>query len=546
MAVEVEITGNGRYAGARSAIESYTVVEESTPVEASDSSGATGQISFNAVEDPTRLGSVLLLNDDVKLTDGDRGETTGKINSLNSNDGVLSITADSRLGRLVIDATAAPQSGTFGSVLTYYLSLGGITTGIAIDASLTNKPVVIQGWTGDLWTKIKELCVYAGAEISLVKGNVVARPVRGRRALEINNSTENWSVSNIDLAQTVEIFYYDSQLKTDQLVYPKDGWNEDVTVYTVDANQTLEVNIPVDVSITSLVQPSVQLNVSRYYDATSVYSVAGNDGLPIVPAQWIADGGKLNVAIGEDGKSIDLTVTGAGGGTSRYAPYRIAMSAGPSDYYSSLRIVGTGVHFAQKSVTMLTGADAAQTSRKVGVSVDNMHVRTLSDALNLGMDVAGKWAAPQRTISISKADITRPGESSEDLDFATFGEFDAYAATNGYTTFAQFDAAWAGETFEDFDDYWYSLVEDSFDYQVFGNANGARVQWRRNMYRIRSATITDSSVQYTAEVDTTFSDFDASATGMTFADFDAMYAGLTFSDFALIPLANVKPEYDRG
>ena len=65
------------------------------------------------------------------------------------------------------------------------------------------------------------------------------------------------------------------------------------------------------------------------------------------------------------------------------------------------------------------------------------------------------------------------------------------------------------------------------------------------MYRIRSATTTASGVDYTAEADTTFGDFDDSATGMTFADFDAMYAGLTFNDFALIPLANVKPEYDR-
>lgn len=545
MAVEIEVIGNGRYAGAKSNIGEYSVLEESTPVEASDSTGGTGTITFNVIEDPSRLGSILLLNDEVKLTDGDRGDTEGKINSLSSNDGNLSVTADSRLGRLVVDKTADPVNDTFENVMYYYLGLAGITTGIAIEDSLASIPVIAQGWSGDLWTKIKELCVTVGAEISLVKGNVVLRPVRQRRALEINNISQSWTVQNTELAKEVEVVYYDSEWKTNQLVYPKGGWNQDVTVYTVDAGQTTTINIPVDVSIVSIDQPVMQTSVDRDYSATSVYSIAGNDGLPITPAQWEADGGKVSVSIGADRKSIDLTLVGAIGATTRYAPYRVAMSSGPGDYYSSLRVVGTGLHYERQSVIMPTGADEESTSRDIGVTVDNIFVKSRHQANDIALNVASKWAAPVRTISITKSTINKPGETDQSFNYATFGDFDAYAAANGIVTFGNFDTAWAGDTFRDFDDYWYSLVQDDFDFQVFGNANGARVQWRRAIYRIRSVTITASEVSYSAEADTIFSDFDESADGLTFADFDALYDDLTFADFSLIPLPISDPEYDR-
>lgn len=548
MAIEVEIVGNGQYAGAKANITEYSVSEDSTPVEASDSSGGTGQITFGAIDDPSRFGSVLLLNDTVKLTDGDRGDTEGKINSLTSNDRVLSVTADSRLGRLVVDKRADAIHGTFQDAIMYYLSLGGITTGIAIDNSLTTKPVIAQGWEGDLWTKIKELLVTVGAEISLVRGNVVIRPVRERRAMEINNVSESWSVQNIDLAQEVEIYYYNSEWKETELVYPQGGWNEDVPVYTIDAGQTLEVNIPVDITLESLVPLTMFTSMPRYYTGpSSGYTIAGNDGLPINPTQWANDGGSVSIAIGEDGKSIDLTAIGATGATARYAPYRIAISAGPSDYYSSLRIQGTGLFYEQKSLIVPTGVDEASTSRDVGVTVDNIFVKDINQAWDIALDVTGKWSAPTRTISISKADINRPGETQQSFDYATFADFDAYAATEGLTTFGSFDTEWTGQTFEDFDNYWYDLVADQFEFQVFGNANGARIQFRRAIYRIRSTTITPDGVSYTAEADTTFGDFDESADldpGMTFEEFDTLYSGLTFNDFALIPLPIVHPEYD--
>lgn len=543
MAVDVEIIGNGAFAGSRSSVGTYSVQEESTPVDASDSSGGIGQITFAAIDSPDRFGSVLLLNDEVNLTDGDRGLVKGKINSLTGNDGLLNVSADSLLGNFVGYRRAEWVNGTLEQVLTYYFGLAGITGGFGIDASLANLPVTAMGWVGDVWIKLKELLVVYGAEIAVVRGQILVRPVRGRRALEVNNSTVSWNAANADLTETIEVAYYNTAPVQGGLVYPVGGWTDDVDVYSVDAGESKTINIPVDAWITELSQPVAQDYVASN-STDNVYAVAGNDGFPITAAQWKATGGSLKVAIGEDGQSIDLMLVGATGASEKYAPYRIAVSAGSGDYYSSLRIHGTGVLFNRKTVTVPTGAGSAANSGS-SATVDNIFIRTEGQARDAAAAVAGRYSSPSRTISVSKADINKPGSSNNSYDYITFAEYDSYLAANSISTFADFDAFYAGDTFSDLDEYWYSQVEDSFDFQVFGNAPGARVQWRRNMYRIRSVTITESRVEYTAEADTTFNDFDALTSGMTFAEFDALFADKTFSDFALAPLVNVKPEYDR-
>lgn len=545
MAVEVEVTGGGRYAGAKSAIGTYSVSEESTPIVASDSSGGVGQITFSAVDDPSRLGSVLLLDSELTLSDGERGTTVGTITGVTGNDGLLNVRATSRLGQLVADKTVPGVNDDFDTVARYYLEQVGIDGDIVIDDSLMGIPVIAPGWTGDMWTKFKELLVTIGAEVSLVQDKVVIRPIRQRDAWEANNINVSWNMEQIDLAKEVEIFYYNSQEVIDGLVYPYGGWNEDVSIFSVDTGQVETVNIPVNVSLTSLQQPVVQDYVSKAYGASSVYAVVGNDNKPITAAQWTASNGKLTVAIGEDGQSIDVTMVGGVGAVSEYAPFRIAVSAGSGDHYSSLRLIGSGIGFDKQSIILPTGVDPDTIPRDVGVTVDNVFIRTKAQAYDIGTAVAGKWASPTRTISITKAEITKSGETDTNLNYKTFADFDEYAVAESLTTFGDFDAEWAGQTFGDFDNYWYELVKEDLSLQVFGNVNGSRLQWRRAKYRIRTAEITESGVSFSAEADTTFGDFDESAAGMTFADFDALYDGLTFADFDAIPLPIVEDHYDQ-
>jgi hypothetical protein len=368
-----------------------------------------------------------------------------------------------------------------------------------------------------------------------------------RRALEINNISASWNVVNTDLAKQVEAYYYSSEWKVGQLVYPASGDSKDPRVYTVDANETITANVPIGVSLISIIAPAVQDTVARDYSASSVYSVSDREGNAVSAAVWTAMGGSLAVAIGEDKNSLDITIVGMS--DTELGPYRIAVSEGPSEYYSSLRVVGTGLHYSQKSLILPTGADDNSTSRDVGVTVDNIFVNTPADAAEILGDVAAKWSTPKRTIHATKAYINRPGEQNPSFDYATFAEFDAYAAANGIVTFANFDTAWSGQTFQQFDDYWYNLVKNDFEFQVFGNVAGSRLQWRRAMYRITDASVSEDMVDFNATADTTFSDLDSNADtyapGMLFSAFDTSYAGLTFNDFGLAPLPFAEPEYDR-
>ena len=534
MAIEIEIVGNGKFAGARSSISSYSVTEDSTPLDPSDSSGGTGTIAFTAQDDPAYNGSVMLLNDVVKLSDTGSGTTAGTVSKVTGGSaGIVDISGDGTLGALNATAYIPKMSGTIKTVLQQILTLAGVTADLIVDAAIQDVSVKSRGGTKSYWLFAKELCTAYQVELAFVSNKVIARQPRQREAYMGKLRSQDYSVSNVDLAQYVEVAYYNYETITDSLVYPKGGWNTDVSVYQVDAKETRVINIPVDVALTSVTQPTMVASVSQdYAGPTSVYAIAGSDGLPIAPALWGDNGGYLTVKMGEDKESIDVTVHGMH--LPQYAPYQIAMASGPSDYYSSLRLIGSGIGFTRKTVKVTTGAPLSKTSQDLAPTVDNPWIDTYQDALTAGSRAAGRYAAAEQTVTISATYINRNGENGSYV-YPTFANF---TATAPGPTFAAFDATWAGKTFAQFNEYQFDLVQSTFGNQVFGNVGGARFRYRDAMYRIRTATFTDSGITTaTSQTDTIFSDFNTVWTGKTFAQFDAMFTGFKFEDFSLIPLA---------
>jgi hypothetical protein len=532
MGVTLDVTGNGHFAGSNADLSDYSVTEDSTPVDPSDQTGGIGQINFTVVEDTSVLGSVLLLNDTVKLADQSNGSTQGIVSTVNAQDGVASVTADNRLIALVSIVTAQPYIGTLGGALTYYLSLVGIVTGISIDATITGRAVAYSGWTGSAWDFIKEMCTAQQVEISLVSTNIVLRPLRTRIARTTTNSGVTRNVTFGSLAQSIEIYYYNTASITNKLVYPPGGWNTSVQVYTVDAGALVEFDISLGASVSSIVQPVPALFVGPFDNSTSQYAVAGNDGLPIPVAQWQAGGGSMVVTINPDTVSAHVKLLGMADPTGQYAPYSIAVSSGSSSYYSSLRILGTGVSFTKNLINILTGAPAAMAPTAIGVTVDNPFITTLTQAYTAGMKAAQSYAGMTQTLSVNATIINRTG-SKGNVNYPLFTKF-----TTDYTgkTFAQFDTTNTGQTFAQFDAAYFAQVQDNFDNQAFGNVGGTRVLDRQAYYRIRSGTITPSGISYSAERDTIVSDFDTVWTGKTFAQFDTKFTGKTFADFGVIPL----------
>lgn len=655
MPIEVKLSGGGAFDGAASSIISYSVTEESSPVVLGDTTGGTGQVSFEAVDDPSRFGSNLLLGTTVTLSDAppvinlvegsdfesdvanpwdlsgttewvrqtgiatsgtwrlrgmagtgttsvplkytipvtpgevlyfelqarrddlydgtgenaklriasqtgvfvtdlqygledmpspatwykktktftiprdiralavslvknnlngsvylddiiirrvtmpmeNRGIVTGTVNSLGGNSGGnLSVSGDSALARLVARRNANSVNGTLQTALTYYFGLCGITSGFTIDPTLASKPVISPGWFGqDVYTKIKELLSLNGAEIALTEAGIVVRPIRTIEVdPRLNAEPVTWSATVGDLQQKVTVNYYNTVYRNNYLVVPEGGWSPEARVLQVDAGETVEENMPVNMWVDSVQQPTLMTQVPRSHISSSAYSIVGNDGFPIPAAQWTAHGGKMTFSIGEDRTSINITLTGprVDTATAHYAPFRVAVSSG-SEYYSTLRICATGVYFLQEAVEIATGV-APDVGTDEGVTVSSTFVSTKAQALAAGMGVARMVGGAIRGVTFR---------------------------ANGFKSV-------------------------NTTPQTFGYVAGSRVRWRRGIYRVRSANITESSVEFTAEADTTFDDFQSSASGMTFDQFEASYSGLTFDDFDQIPLPVVKAEYEQN
>src|SRR5690606_29191636 len=250
----------------------------------------------------------------------------------------------------------------------YYLELCGILTNIVIHPDLEDMPVSLLGWKANVYDQLKKLAVAQGFEMSYVSENVVFRPLRGRIAVDYRDASLGWGMDVTGLAQTAEAYSY-TTTSGKKLAYPAGGWDEDVTIYSVDAGQVQEIDIPIEASLSSVDQPVCVSKVDRHHSSSSVYSVTGNDGLPVPPAQWADAGGKLEVSIGEDTRTLKVKITGAD--DPQYAPYRIAVSSGTSDYYSSLRIVGTGVFYTKELHSLHAHTDKDRAPEEIGVTVDN-------------------------------------------------------------------------------------------------------------------------------------------------------------------------------
>lgn len=530
MAINVAVTGNGHFKGSGTNLTSYSTSEDSTPINVNDSSGGTGQITFGVIEDATAEGTILLLNDTIELTDGSNGRTQGIVNSVSSTDSVAQITADSRLILLAATRTAAPFVGTLTNAFIYYLGLCGVTTGIVVDSTIASRSVTFPGFTGIVYDYLKQMCAAQQIEMSLVSSNIVLRPIRSRELEVAKNSTETYAVTNGQLAQTVEIYYYNNVQASGSLIYPPGGWNSNVDIIQVDAGQTLEQDIDVNVSMTSVTQPTPVSFVGPYDYSTSQYTVVGNDGLVIAPAQWTAGGGSVTVSINPDTTSLHIKIVGMT--EPHYAPYQIAIASGTSNAYSTLRIVGAGVFFNKQKLTLPTGVETTKTAVIVGATVDNPFISTLNDAYTAGMLVAQSYASANQTINVTSTVVNRKGEGG----FFNYPAFTVFDADFAGKTFAQFDTTYSGKTFAQFDADYQAKSLDTFANQAFGNVAGARVKYREAYYRVRSATITQDNIQYQAERDTTFADFDTANTGKTFGQFDTKFTGKAFADFGVIPL----------
>lgn len=510
-------------------LNSFTVVEDSTPVDASDSTGGTGQFTLGVDENDE---TPYLVDVPIDLIDPAQGTTRGFIRNLSSDNTSTTLAADSRMVLLSVERSIPPFNGNLGDYFESLLEACSITSGLVIDASLYAVPVTFPGWRGNVWTKIKTLLPIHQLEASLVSNNVVIRPVRERTAERYRDSSRSWAVDTTQKARAIEIYRYTNTQVTNGLIYPTGGWNPEVAVYDVAAGVTIEVDLEVDASVTSINQPTAVDYVASDFTGASVYAVTGNDNLPVPAAQWLAQGGSVTIEITD---TFGLRAVIKGASLEQYAPYRIALSSGANNFYSTLRLIGTGVTSTRVVNTYQTYVNPDRVTQDIGVTIENEFIDSDQKLHDVKMWALKRWGDDRRTISVGTVGINRLGDNGS-YRYATIGEFNDYAVNESLTTIGDFNSFYTGQTIGDFNQFWIDRVSNDFANQAFGNISGARTLENDAWFRIRSANVDAAGVTYQAEDDTTIGDFNFVWAGATIADFNAEWSGEIIKDFNAKPL----------
>lgn len=514
--------------------ESYGVTEDSTPTSSEDSSGSVGTIDFvfhsTTIENPW-----LLVGKDVSLVDTRRGSTIGFVDSVSESDhGAITLQCQSRLGKLnIFDVQSQPFSGQLRDGFEYYLSLAEQDFDLLVDPQISARPVVFPGWYGELWYHLKQMAAANDCEIALVSNVILLRPLRGREAIDHRDITKARQFGGTTLARAVEVYHYNNKPITSELVYPPNGWNPEVEVITVGAGETVERVLELSASVSSILQPEMLTSVPPEYESTSVYTIVGDDGLPIMPDQWRDAGGRLSVEINPDTTSLTVKVTGATGIANRDAQaistYSVALGSDfTGNRYSTLRIVGSGVRFDKKIIRVRTCIDDKLTGTDVGITIDNPFLSTLNQAYSAGVRAAHLYAGNQMVISGTLTTINQLGDSGN----ANYPRYSYVQAQHQGKTYAQVQASYAGKTYSDIQQELYDVVRNDFANQVFGNAGGVRVWDRRTLrwYRVRNSTISPGEVTYEAENDLTYGDVQDKYDALTYGENQTIFSGKTYSE----------------
>lgn len=568
--------------------EDYTVTEEATPLAAGDSQGSTGTISITlqpndpdafAVIPPTdqdvygdrtygdgmwgftsgeaipqrplktgwgqvfQYGPLWFVDKDVKLADSRKGFTLGKVISVSRSDsnGQVVISCATQLYDLnVYGVQAAPFVGTLRDAFIYYLSLASYDGDYFIDDAVGTRPVVFPGWTGELWFHLKEMAVSQDCDISLVSGVILLRPIRARVATRGRDIDRTYEIGGGTLAQSVEVYQYNSQAITNQLVYPPGGWKPETEVLNVNAGEEAEYVLELSASVSSIQFPVMQSSVSPDYRDSSVYTIVANDGLPVPAAAWAQNGGSVEISIEPDTTSLRVKLRGAmnlpttsGDAATNFSLALASDTTG--NRYSTLRIVGTGVSFDKQKLTIRTTVPPSKTATEVGVTVDNIFISTLNDAYRAGTRAAKRFSGYSPTLSGTVTAINRRGDSGTVIlpSYARVDEvLNEQVPTTTYANVKTYITETLGNaTYRQDHDYWFSLVQDSSVNQVFGNVQGCRVYDKksRRWYRIRSGTITPPTIQqFTADDDHVFADVEAYFGNRTYASVQSTRNDITY------------------
>lgn len=472
-------------------VSDFQLREDSQPLNPADSGGSVGDYSVSVVI-PERgetifseYGSRYLIGKRSRLTTR-FGVAYGTITDVSDSDiSLLQVENQTELGSLnVYDVTAPPYTGSLGGLIAEYFGLiAESAPPFTIDPELGELPITAPSWTGEMWFHLKQLCMAYDMQLSFKpEGGVHFGKTPGAEISVLDVSGITSTNDPQRRARSVEVVKYTTDRREKALLYPPGGWDDGVEVITVGPGETVTHVLELESSVEEWEVPQYDSFVARDTAERSVFTLVDENGATVPLGTFKSRGGAISFTLNPDRQSFTVKVTAPAtylraDGRTRITSYSLGSRFGDAGtQYSTLRIIGTGVHVTPETVRINTGLTERETGTEVGATVDNIFVTTWSQVRRLGARLAAAYAGFSPKLSY-------------DVPNAPGGEWGSSSA-------------------------------------------GALLKGDRMDYRHRSATYSPGGVHVEADYATSHQRFEDSVAGMTYADADDWTDGLSYGDTA--------------
>lgn len=369
--------------------------------------------------------------------------------ALNSGRHVL--TVNKSAGTLVLLLGKATLSTAF----TYYIRL--CVPDAVIDFQAASDPdVIFPAWSGDVWSKLKELCAAYAVELAYVAGEYVVRDIGGTTLTIDNKTVPTITPSNVFGGRQVNIVVQNSTVAEDALIYTA------TDVLTVAAGQRWTLDVQTLASPVGVDQPSAKLSVSGPNPTGGLYEVRDATGAFVDTYLWADSGASVSVEL-IGNTTLRITAVGPAAGIAGFVgPFSFVTAAGEPEF----QITGPAVVVAPTTLELLTGADPSKTTREVAYTVDSPFIDTVARGYDRGVWAAQETAGPSVTITLEVASETldgfgvTPGALFEYADSkwrvtdCRFGNVRTAITATRHVTLGEVDTLWSGQSLGTYDTFW--------------------------------------------------------------------------------------------
>jgi hypothetical protein len=473
------VSGSGDFKDA--SLISFSYAEDASPISPANLNGGTGQVSAQLVQNEASRGSRIAINNEALLSDEEYGDINFTIKKLSLNEGLVSITGSTIQARLDVDRIALPQGSDASGynlyeAIDYYCSIVGVVPNF--EAGLQEKLEAIEvdfiGWEGNVWEHLKMLCSAHPVDDydTLMEMYIVNDELWFREALSATLETsslissESIEIDAYDAAQTVKLAKYSTDYRADSLIRQQNiaTFNyanlELVSItdsFQVQANEKITRRVLVNASLESVDSVIVPVQSVQFPITYSQYVIVGKDEVPLTPAQWLGQGGSLEVTLTENPNEIEITITGPN--YPELEPFKIGVESSGGEDYPAFYIRGTGVFFERTEHTLYTGAPESEIGE--ASLIDNPFIVNdeifWSAAARINRELCGPTFTFNQSIptgvdfGTTTGSIVEAFDSKFRIEKTNFSQTGVTIEGSSYVTFADFNAAWSGDDISDFD-----------------------------------------------------------------------------------------------